>query len=454
MDYETALNTCSKEVQAAIKWLEREVRSEYISQKLVLKNLCFAAEEFYVLSKVQSPLLTDFLNAAEKKEFWIVEDGEPKDCTNWSFDIDEPHRLLWYLGEIGLKQNVYFKKALDVCIKKRQTREGRIPIGLTTETNHPFALRILASVEPDSDATDIALGYFLNHLEEFKSHLCAVAFGVLALYELDYWKYKEIIENLCDFLKSGQEEDGYFRYNLVDETSIIVETLARILGTKNESVIKAAEWLRQNQDEDGSWLHIGKYTAYACLALMSVGEGPKIPIEEVKWKEMLTTQKLELSKPEFVQTSPTLALTEIKDKIREMLNNANERIWICSRFITEFWTDIITFKREKPHLDVRIVTHPITGQNKARYEGAGKKFVDPAFSALQRLLGKNLKTQPLLHARLYIVDNEVLVASADITSEQLEKEFNAGIWTRDKETVEAAASFFENLLNESGSETL
>jgi len=50
-----------------------------------------------------------------------------------------------------------------------------------------------------------------------------------------------------------------------------------------------------------------------------------------------------------------------------------------------------------------------------------------------------------LHARLYIVDNEVLISSADITSEQLEKEFNAGIWTRDKETVDEAIKFFDNL---------
>ena len=50
-----------------------------------------------------------------------------------------------------------------------------------------------------------------------------------------------------------------------------------------------------------------------------------------------------------------------------------------------------------------------------------------------------------MHARLYIVDNEVLISSADITSEQLEKEFNAGIWTRDKETVDEAIKFFDNL---------
>jgi hypothetical protein len=50
------------------------------------------------------------------------------------------------------------------------------------------------------------------------------------------------------------------------------------------------------------------------------------------------------------------------------------------------------------------------------------------------------------------VDNEVLISSADITAEQLEKEFNAGIWTRDTETVEGVVKFFENIWNGSDGE--
>jgi hypothetical protein len=86
-----------------------------------------------------------------------------------------------------------------------------------------------------------------------------------------------------------------------------------------------------------------------------------------------------------------------------MLNNASERIWICSRFITEFWTDIMNLKREKPNLDVKIITLP-KAEAHNKYKGAGKIFVQPAFDALQRLLGKDFITEPLLHARLYIVD--------------------------------------------------
>jgi len=196
----------------------------------------------------------------------------------------------------------------------------------------------------------------------------------------------------CVNLKNKQGKEGYWGVILegerqFEETSLVTEALSRFLGQNNESVLKATEWLKGNREEDGSWKSMWDGT-YACLALISAGEGPKASLEEIERDEMLTKQKLERTKPKFVQTSPNLGVTEIKEKIYEMLNNTDERIWICSRFITEFWADIIKLKREKPNLDVKIITHPIKGKMKQKYEGEGQKFVEPAFDALQRLLGK------------------------------------------------------------------
>ena len=489
MDYETALKTCSEEVQAAIKWLEEHVKfgketleckleeekdrewvKEDISRRLAAKYLCSDAIVFYVLSKVKSPLLKDFFEAAKSDEFWLSEDENEIDAKLYDYPP-----LLYYLAKMGLNSNEYFEEAVNMAVKNQQTVKGEIG----SDFYHTGPMRDLIAIEPNSEATDMAVRYFLSDLEWFKKsyHQAEIALGVLALYELDSSKFKEIIEELANYLKNTQKNEGYWERYFdrehvpIAETAYVTKALSRVFGAKDESVIKAIEWLKSNQEEDGSWKNSWDgasgqsddywknywaypvNTAYACLALMGVGEGPKIPLEEVEWKKMLTKQKLERTKPTFVQTSPNLGVMEIKEKIQEMLNSANERIWICSRFITEFWTDIIKLKQEKPQLDVRIVTHPVTGKNKARYEGDGKKFVVPAFDALQRLLGKNFRTQPLLHARLYVVDDEVLIASADITSEQLEKEFNAGIWTRDKETVEEAVIFFENLWKESEGKT-
>jgi hypothetical protein len=470
MNYETALETCSEEVRAAIKWLEGQVRfdknkwenrlekvngweKDQIRRRLTAKYLCRDAIEFYVLSKVKSPLLKEFLDASKNKEFWLEEGG----FKGFNDKLYVEPYLLWYLSKMGLKSNKYFEEALDEFIKKPQTREGNIPINPSADPSHSLALRVLASVEPDSEATDLAVRYFLDNLDEFKSFaknfgLGELSIGMLALGELDYLKYKGTIEDLCNFFKSEQNEKGYWdKYCRIMETSRMVEALSRVFGQKDECVIKAVNWIKSNTKEEESRGSV-RDTAYACLALMSVGEGPKASLEEIEWNETLTRQKVELTKPKFVQTSPNLGVTEIKEKIHEMLNNANERIWICSRFITEFWADIIKLKHEKPNLDVKIITLP-KDEAYNKYKGEGRKFVHPAFDTLQRLLRKDFKPEPLLHARLYIVDNEVLVSSADITSEQLEKEFNAGIWTRDKETVEDAIKFFENIWTESEGKT-
>ncbi|NAS88126.1 hypothetical protein C4E24_00045 [ANME-1 cluster archaeon AG-394-G21] len=471
MDYETALKTCSEEVQVAIKWLEEEVRFDKselenslkeeknrdwikdISRRLKVKYLCYDALDFYVLSKVNSPLLKEFLDAAKREAFWLDDKGHK----GFDNQLSEDPHLLWYLSKMGLNSNDYFEEALEFFIKEDRTVKGEI---YSNEFSHTGPMRVLVAVEPDSKVTKTAVRYFLDNLDRFKSSfsldLKALAIGVLALSELDCFKYKETIGDLCDFLKGEQKREGYWgeirqrkdgtSYLPIEETSLMIEALSRGFGQKDECVEKAVKWLKRNRKEDGSW---GVYnTTYACLALISVGEGPKAPLEEIEWNETLTRQKLELTKPKFVQTSPNLGVTEIKEKIREMINNANERIWICSRFITEFWTDIMNLKREKSNLDVKIITLP-KAEAYNKYKGDGRKFVHPAFDALQRLLGKDFITEPLLHARLYILDNEVLVSSADITPEQLEKEYNAGILTRDEETVEDAIKFFENIWNES-----
>ena len=52
----------------------------------------------------------------------------------------------------------------------------------------------------------------------------------------------------------------------------------------------------------------------------------------------------------------------------------------------------------------------------------------------------------MVHSRMVIIDDsEVLVSSSDLTRDQLYDEYNAGIWTSDKETVKKAIDFFENL---------
>jgi hypothetical protein len=472
MDYETTLKTCSEEVQAAIKWLEERVRFDKsklenrlkeekdrdriknISRRLKVKYLCDEAIEFYVLSKVNSPLLKEFLDAAKREEFWLDKEG-PEGFDERFFYV--PY-LLWYLSKLGLKSNEYFKEALEAFIKKPQTREGKIPTG--DYPPHTWNLRVLTSVEPDSEATDLAVRYFLDNLDEFKSnqssplhsqYLKSLAIGTLALCELDYLKYKEIIDDLGEFLKSEQKREGYWgeihQWNdgllyPTAETYILIEALSRIFEQNDECVIKAVEWIKRIQKEDGYW------SADACLALISAGEGPKASLEPLEWRDMLREQELKYIKPYFVHTSPKYFeeyhVEDVQKIIKRMLHSAKSEIRILSPYIEILHDELIKLITEKPELTFKMITRPKDDK------GVNRKVIDQ----LNKYTGGNCKSNWKIHSRLVIVDkNEVLISSSDLDRNGLIDQYNAGIWTRDQETMDGAIKFFENLWNESKDET-
>jgi hypothetical protein len=432
------LESCSKEVQLGIKWLEKQIRNEGIREEYS----CEHAEMFYMLMKVDSPLLKDFLSAAENDTFW------DDDCL-----FDEPY-FLWYLAKIGLSSNKYFVESLDYYIKDKQTMKGFIQ---SNSYNHVGSLRVLIFLEPTSERSRMAIKYFLENLQDYTDidysfQYKNLAVGILAISDLDFYKYKNLLEDLCTDLIKLQNEDGSFG-DLDDSTNIlkiittssILPAISKVLGKNDSSVKKCVDWLKKIQEANGSWENRVDVTARAISTLICAGEGPKISLEEYENEIMLNKQIAHRAQSHFISTLPPE--TQIKDKIKEMLNKASSRVLICSRFITEFWADIIKLKNEKPAIDVRILTIP-KSEGK-QYKGDGKKFIEPAFDGLQRTLEGNFRTNALLHSRLYIIDDEVLVSSADITPEQLEKEYNAGVWTKDENTLKMATEFFEKIWEDS-----
>ncbi len=48
---------------------------------------------------------------------------------------------------------------------------------------------------------------------------------------------------------------------------------------------------------------------------------------------------------------------------------------------------------------------------------------------------------------LDVLLDTILISSADLTEEQMEKEFNLGIWSRDPEAVKKSVEIFEDIWN-------
>jgi sugar-specific transcriptional regulator TrmB len=228
-------------------------------------------------------------------------------------------------------------------------------------------------------------------------------------------------------------------------TSYALWAVSRVNGVKDPSAQKALQWLVNRQKENGSWEDRAGYTAEALIGLLAMGEGPKVPLESVNYQLQRIMQTTKKQKPVFVHTSPqfygSFQVKEIYDKVKEMLHSVEREIRIISPYIDMFYGEIINIAKEKPNLVIKIITRP-----KGEIEGERKRIAKSAINKFYDALKERIVHSQLIHSRMLIVDDkQLLVSSADLTTDQLYDEFNAGIWTSDKEAVEKATAFFENI---------
>ena len=416
-----------------------ELRIKYLNARLRLKYRCDDVEAIYVLKKVRSKLADDFVSVAGSRSFW-------KDSDTTDSIVDDTHNL-WFLKEVGLGDNPYFLEEVDYIVKE-QSVEGFIH---SNELSHVGPMRVLVATKTQSEALSNAVNYWLKNWKATCLDAAReVAVGILALTELDYEKYSSAIGEEIDYLKSLQKEDGSWSYRPrhkggIKETSYAIWAISRVEGSGDSSAQKGLEWLLKRQQENGSWQDSIMYTGYALLGLLAMGEGPKAPVEMVEYKFMKLRQVLKKQKPIFIHTSPlyqdSLHVKEIHSKVSNMIHNAQEEIRISSPFIDMLYEEIINLKQEKPNLTVKIITRP-----KRDVAGTRERIARNVIDLLNTATKGNTVQSDLVHSRMIIIDDEeVLVSSADLTRDQLFDEYNAAIWTSDKDTVKKAIDFFENL---------
>lgn len=419
------------------KEMELEWTIEPLNKKLRMKYSCSEVEAFYVLKKLDSKLVDEFVSVAEDNAFW-------EDAHDHIFDC--PHTL-WFLKNVGLGDNPYFHAELDNLIRQ-QSIEGFIH---SNAFHHSGPLRVLVATKPESEVLNNAVNYWLKNWKDLSFQPGTIAVGVLALTELDIEEYSNAIRKEIDYLKSFQNENGswgtflrkpYSKQGDIIGTSFALWAISRVDGIEDSAAQNGLEWLTGKQQENGSW---GNNTGIALLGLLAMGEGPKLALELMNNKFIKLKQGLRRQKPIFIHTSPlfqgSLHVREIYDKVSYMLHKAQKEIRIASPFVDMLYEELINLKQANPNLIVKIITRP-----KKEVEGMRDRIARNVIDLLDIATKGNVVQSTLIHSRIVIIDNkEVLVSSADLTRDQLFDEFNAGIWTSDKDAVKKAIIFFENL---------
>lgn len=417
--------------------IERQIKN--LKKRLRLKYRAFDVEAMYVLKKANSRLVDEFVLVAQENTFWEDEDT--------SIMLMDNAHLLWFFNEVGLGDHPYFLEEVNSRIKE-QSVEGYLQ---SNQHDHSGPLRVLVATNPETEALLNAVNYWLRNWKDTSlTSADDVAIGVLALTELDYEKYSGAVKEEIDYLKSLQKEDGSWGISLdhegsIPDTSYAIWAISRVEGNNDLSAQKGLKWLIKRQQENGSWGDLSIITAWGLLGLLAMGEGPKIPLEFVDYRFLKLKQDFKRSKPIFVHTSPlyqgSLSVKEIYSKVSFMLRQAQKEIRITSPFIDMLYEEIINLKRRNPELTVKIIARP-----KRDVGGTRVRISRNVIDLLNIATKGNVVQSNLVHSRMIIIDdNEVLLSSADLTRDQLFDEFNAGIWTSNKETVKKAIDFFENL---------
>lgn len=469
------LSTCTEEVRKGIIWLEKEIgfdeekikskilyvenaelpplikerQIKRLKRKLDIKYHADDALVFYVLQLVGSELFKEYVSASEKDIFW-------EDSSSF-FRTDDYIDFLWF----QLKMH----KPEEHSIFKKEIRQLMYEINLegvfyNSDQHLPF-LRFLILF--DSNLKEVRLSIKCMKDKNLTAEgVFEASIGVLALSELDPNEYNKEINDCIKLIKSFQNDNGSFKSRLeIRDTSYAIQAISKISGKSDESIIKAVDWIKKQQNDDGSWgdktfnekneeifIPNKDLTAYALLSLISVGEGIKIPAYLIANELDNLILNYEKTRPIFIHTSPiykgNLFVKDIRNRILEMLHSAEKEIRISSLYIDMLYEEIIGIKNEKPQIDIKIITRPAKD-----VKGLRERIALNVLHLLEISTKGNLRKVDLIHSRMIIIDDkELVVSSADMTYVGLIDEFNAGIWTKDRDAIIKATEFFDNIWKE------
>ena len=307
-------------------------------------------------------------------------------------------------------------------------------------------LWLLANADPECQAVQRTIEYIKNNPYnglEYSLPRSDAAAAILGLSELGHHEYRQTIERIGNTLSSSIE-NNWDKITPLPEFNTWTQAMALNRVDDQPDIKKIENNLFENQEKDGSWDQSIRKTSDAILSLIPFGYGPKIPKYEAKLKIEQEKQKRQREIPKLVRTvpiDPTASYhAEIQKQAEELIKSASDQLRINSLYIDMLYEAIIDKKVANPDLDIRIITR---GRD---LSGNRKRIKKDVLNDLIEATEGSVKSNTRVHSRMIISDQDtVLVSSADLTRDQLRDEFNAGILTHEKTTIDKSIEYFDNI---------
>lgn len=276
---------------------------------------------------------------------------------------------------------------------------------------------------------------------------------VLSLYDLNYVenedKIRELGQTLIPSIKSLPADDRYDPYEM-SRILMALPILPQETSNLEKHMVERLELFKEgqydwwwNRDNDIS-SHHDLMEVDLLIGLLAVGYGPKISKEKAHRQHKIEQEHQSRNSPELAVTLPSTRFenrrTEIKSKIGQIIQSCENSLRISTLQMDMLHDDIFNRLAIDEEIDVRILTNTGTAS------GPRTKMKKAVMNELVDRLGGDVREDRLVHTRMVIGDSKhTVISTADLTRDQLQDSYNAGIYTKNPEVVQAATDFFESM---------
>ena len=441
---EELLNSCSDRIKPAVKHLNSSASAVDRMNRL-------NAMIFYVLDQVKSNRVPEFI------EYWHERDYDPGlmvfeeiDNLVYLLKLEKKYNPKSWEQHEGLRQ-------FAAILKSEQTVDGAFKI---SDFDNVGGLWFMTHYAPDAEVTKNAVDYFISNFDQnspqSRAYWQDISLGSIALSELDFHYYNDVLREYGEEIKQNlpkrleeyrkNRTDGDESPTFKNQLHYILIALNRIPNNYPDICESIAQILRNRLSRQSLDKISNRKIARIAVGLIANGEGSKIAASTADWEKEREIQRFRKSRPQFVSTLPTTQLEtrrrEIYNRSKNIIDKVDKELRISTLRIDLLYDEIIELVHETD-VDVKILSRPESPSDDR------KRIKKAVINELVKETTDEVRGDNLIHARMIIGDkDEMLVSSADLTRDQLYDQFNAGIYTRDNQSISEAIEVFDKIWSE------